>query len=142
MEKDLVVKKEVTIDAGSAKVWNAITNPKLTKKYMYNSEVISDWNSGSSIIWKDAATGKTHVKGIILDIEPGRYLRTKDLSVDIGLPDVEPNYSRVTYELKKEDRKTLLSVTEDKFNGDERRFNDSENFWRVVLKELKGLLEE
>jgi uncharacterized protein YndB with AHSA1/START domain len=142
MPKNFVVKNTITINTDPSKAWNAITNPELTKKYMYNSEVISDWNPGSSITWRDAATGKIHVKGIILDIEPGRYLRTKDLSIDAGLPDIESNYSRVTYKLKEDNKKTLLSVTEDSFNGDERRFKDSKNFWKIVLKQMKELLEK
>ncbi len=141
MDKVLFLKKIITIDAPPAEVWDAITNPELTKQYMYHSEVISDWKKGSSIIWQDADTKKVHVKGIILEIDPGRLLRTKDLSIDSGLPDVESNYSYVTYELDEENSRTNLKVTEDNFNGDEKRYKDSDNFWNVVLKGLKDLLE-
>ena len=142
MNNDTEVKKSVVINAGISKVWDAIINSDLTKKYMYNSEVISDWKTGSSIIWRDADNKKIHVKGIILNIEPGRYLETKDLSIDSGLPDVESNYSRVTYELTIEKDKTRLAVTEKNFNCDERRYNDSEKFWTVVIHNLKVLLEK
>lgn len=140
MGKDFIVKKDVIINTSVPKVWDAITNPALTKKYMYNSEVISDWKTGSSIIWRDADSGKIHVKGIILEIEPGQLLRTKDLSIDSGLPDVESNYSRVVYELMAENGKTRLIVTENNFNDDESRFKDSEKFWDTVLKRMKELL--
>ncbi len=142
MNRDAEVNKSVLIKAEPSKVWDAIINPGLTKKYMYNSEVISDWKAGSSIIWRDADSKKVHVKGIILNIEPERLLKTKDLSIDAGLDDMESNYSRVTYELEREKDKTLLKVTENNFNGDERRFYDSEKFWNIVLKNLKELLEE
>ncbi len=142
MRKELVVKKSIKINADTSSVWEAITNPELTKKYMYNSEVISDWKKGNSILWRDAVNKKIHVKGIIVDIEPGRFLQTSDLSIDLGLPDIESNYSRVVYELKKENGKTVLSVTEDKFNGDEKRYKDGENFWNVILIKMKELLEE
>ncbi len=142
MNKDAEVNKSVLIKAEPSKVWDAIINPKQTKKYMYNSEVISDWKPGSSIIWRDADSKKLHVQGIILNIEPERHLKTKDLSIDAGLEDIESNYSSVTYELEREKDKTLLKVTENNFNGDERRFNDSEKFWNIVLKNLKELLEE
>ena len=137
----LVVNKEILIEADTSKVWDAITNPELTKQYIYHSEVISDWKKGSSIIWRDADTKKVHVKGIILEIETGQLLKTKDLSIDSGLPDVESNYSYVTYELDEENSRTNLKVTEDNFNGDEKRYKDSDNFWNVVLKGLKDLLE-
>ena len=125
-----------------SKVWNAITNPELTKKYMYNSEVISDWKTGCDILWRDADNKKVHVKGFIVNIVPGSYLQTKDLSLDAGLPDSEENYSRVAYELKSGDPETVLSVTEDNFNGDERRYGDADKFWDTVLKNMKKLLEE
>ncbi len=142
MTDQLIVTKEIVINADASKVWEAITNPELTKKYMHNSEVISDWKSGSAILWRDAESGKVHVKGTIVNIELGKYLRTLDLSIDSGLPDKESNYSRVTYELNNEKGKTRLRITEDKFNSDEKRFNDSVKFWEVVLLGLKNLLEE
>jgi uncharacterized protein YndB with AHSA1/START domain len=141
MGKELIVRKSILINVPASKVWDAITNPALTKQYMYNSEVISDWKAGSSIIWKDAESGKVHVKGIIEKIKIGSYLRTKDLSVDAGLTDAEENYSRVVYELKNENGNTLLSVKENNFNGDEKRYKDAEKFWDTVLNNLKKLLE-
>ena len=142
MEGELIVRKSVLITAEPAEVWRAITTPELTRQYMHNSEVISGWNAGDTIVWKDAENKKVHVKGIIVDIKPGTYLQTSDLSIDSGLPDIESNYSRVIYELKKENEKTLLSVTEDKFNRDEKRYKDAENFWNIILIKMKELLEE
>ena len=142
MENELIVKKIIEINAERSKVWDAITNSELTKKYMYNNEVVSDWQKGSSILWRDANNKTEHVKGIIKEIEPRKYLQTLDLSIDSGLPDIESNYSRVTYELKKENGKTLLSLTEDRFNGDEKRYKDAENFWNIILPKMKDLLEE
>ncbi len=142
MRSELIVKKSVLINSDVSKVWDAITDPAQTKKYMYNSEVISDWVEGGTVIWRDADTKKVHVKGIILKIEPALYLETKDLSIDAGLDDVESNYSRVLYKLTERKGKTLLEITEDSFNGDERRYNDAEKFWGTVLKSMKELLEE
>ncbi len=142
MKKKLIVKKSIVINAESSRVWDAITNSELTKKYMYNNEVVSAWEKGALIQWQDAGNKTVHVKGIIQEIDPGKYLQTLDLSIDSGLPDIEANYSRVSYELKKEDGKTLLSVTEDKFNGDEKRYKDAENFWTIILKKMKELLED
>lgn len=142
MEDKLIVQKIISINAGIAKVWEAITNPELTRQYMFNSEVISGWNKGSSVLWRDADNKKVHVKGIITDIKPGEYLETSDLSIDSGLEDKESNYSRVRYELKKDNDKTLLYLTEDKFNSDYKRYIDADNFWTAVIKRMKELLEK
>lgn len=141
MENDLVVKKLITISADSAKVWDAITNSELTKKYMYNSVIESNWRKGSSIIWKDADSGKIHVKGKILQIEPEKILVTSDLSIDANLPDITSNYTTVKYELNSKNDKTILSVTEENFNGNIKRFKDAEQFWEKVLTGLKNLFE-
>lgn len=131
----------IILDADTSAVWEAITDPKWTRKYMYNSEVISDWKKGSSIIWRDADSKKVHVKGIILEIEPNKFLKTADLSIDAGLPDIDSNYSRVTYELTDENGKTKLLITEDHFNGDQKRYEDANHFWEIVLTGLKELFE-
>ncbi len=142
MNEVLIVKKEIKINSDVSAVWNAIISPEITKKYMYNSEVISDWKTGSSIIWRDAGNKNIHVKGIILKIEPEKILQTKDLSVDAGMADIDENYSRVTYELLPSDGQTLLRVTEDKFNGDISRYKDADGFWTGVLKGMKDILEK
>lgn len=142
MSDSLIVQKKATIRAGVSDVWQAITDPELTRKYMYNSEVISGWKTGSMIEWRDADSGKVHVRGIILGIEPGKRLQTSDLSIDAGLPDIPSNYSRVTYELKEQNGTTVLTVTEDSFNGDEKRYHDASRFWENVLKVMKALLEQ
>ena len=142
MEKELVVKKSVIINAAPSKVWDAITNPDLTKKYMYNSEVVSDWTTGSSIIWRDAGNKGVHVRGIIVGIQSEKYLETLDLSIDSDMADIESNYSRVRYELKKDNNKTLLYLTEKNFNGDKKRYEDADKFWTIVIKRMKELLEK
>ena len=109
---------------------------------MYHSEVISDWKVGSTIMWRDSDNKKVHVKGIIKEIKPEKFLKTFDLSIDSGLPDIESNYSRVTYELVNENGKTQLIVTEDNFNNDEKRYQDALNFWNNVLAAMNKLLEQ
>jgi len=45
-----IAKAETTINASADKVWNALTDPALIKKYMFGTTVISDWKEGSKII--------------------------------------------------------------------------------------------
>ncbi len=142
MDKEIVLSKKISLRCSVPEAWDAITNPELTKKYMYNSEVISDWKPGGTILWRDADDKKVHVKGFIVSIVPGKYLQTRDLSLDAELPDTEENYSRVTYELKPGNSGTVLYVTEDNFNGDERRYKDADKFWDTVLQNLKELSEK
>ncbi len=76
MSEKLVVKKSVKLNADISKVWEALTNPEITKKYFFNCEAISDWQVGSPIIFKFISDGKeiVPVKGVITAIEPNRML--------------------------------------------------------------------
>src|SRR5687768_1973080 len=47
MNKALIAKATVTIDAPVAKVWEAITNPELIWQYLFGAEVITDWKEGT-----------------------------------------------------------------------------------------------
>jgi uncharacterized protein YndB with AHSA1/START domain len=41
--EELFVKNSITINASPAKVWDALTNPEQTRKYMFGCETVSDW---------------------------------------------------------------------------------------------------
>ena len=137
--QELVVRKTIKIKTAPENVWDALTTPEITRQYMFDSDVISDWRTGSSIAYKEKET--VHVRGTIMDIVPGKLLQFTCYGPSSGLADVPSNYSRVTYELSSEDEHTALSVTQDQFDGDEKRFNDSDKGWDFVLPLLKTLLE-
>ena len=42
-----IAKAETTINASADKVWNALTDPGMIKKYMFGTTVISDWKEGN-----------------------------------------------------------------------------------------------
>ena len=77
MENKLFVTNSITIDAPAEKVWDILTNPRQTKKYMFGCETVSDWKQGSSLLWKGNYEGKemVFVKGDIVDIDPGLQSR-------------------------------------------------------------------
>ena len=50
MDKNLIAKTSVTINATSAKVWDALVNPEAIKLYMFGTNVVTDWYEGSPIM--------------------------------------------------------------------------------------------
>jgi uncharacterized protein YndB with AHSA1/START domain len=140
---NLVVKKSINIKAGILNVWAALTEPELTKKYFFNCEAISEWKTGSSIIFREIKDGKTieHVKGEISCIHYGLFVQYSAWSPDSGLPDIPENYSTVIYRLSSEENFTELTVTQENFGNDEKRYNDSDKGWDYVLNGLKNFLE-
>src|SRR4030095_4549726 len=115
MDNKLFINNTITIDASPSKVWDAITNPEQTKKYMFGCETVSDWKVGSPLLWKGNYEGKDmlFVQGTILDIPPEKRLSYTAIDPNNAIiPDVPENYLTVTYELKEENGQTVLSVSQ------------------------------
>jgi len=150
MEK-LVVKNSIAINAPAAKVWDALTNPDLTKKYMFGCETVSDWKVGSPLLWRMFHEGNQviAVKGSIVAIEPNKYLAYTVIDPNNpAVEDVPANYLTVTYELKPEKEQTLLTVTQGDYNtvaDGGRRYTEAYNNgkgWTPILEQIKKLIEK
>ena len=137
------MRKSVEINATPAEVWKAMTDPEITKRWVMGLEVSSDWKAGSPIIWRGISNGREIIhKGQVLKIEPRRFLQISDFGLETGLEDLDVNYTRITYELSVKSERTVLTVTEDRFNGDENRYKDAESFWGKVLPGIKAIVEQ
>jgi len=142
MDKNLIARASVTIDAPSEKVWDALVNPEAIKQYMFGTNVVADWREGSSIIWQGVWQGKPYEdKGVILQFEPGRTLQYSHFSPLSGLPDKPESYHTVTIELSGEGNQTRVSLAQDN-NPTEQARDHSENNWETMLTALKTFLEQ
>jgi hypothetical protein len=66
--KTLIAKSSIQINNT---VDEALVNPEIVAKYMLGSQQVSDWQKGSSIIWKKDFNGRRFEdKGEILEITP------------------------------------------------------------------------
>jgi len=150
MDKELTVKSSITINATAAKVWDALTNPEQTKKYMFGCETVSDWKVGSPLLWQANYEGKdtVFVKGSIVRIEPEKFLAYTTFDPNSTIEDIPANYLTVTYDLLLKDGQTLLTVTQGDYSkvaDGERRYNETYNGgegWNPILVEIKKLAEE
>ncbi len=149
MTKPLIIKNSISIDAGAKKVWDALTNPEQTKKYMFGCEAISDWKIGSPLLWKGMYEGKevVFVKGNIVELTPGKFLAYTTFDPLSAIEDIPENYLTVTYDLSFGNGKTTLTVTQGDYATvaeGERRYADSYNGgegWNPILQEIKKLVE-
>jgi uncharacterized protein YndB with AHSA1/START domain len=138
----LIAKASIEIDAPASEIWKALTDPAMIKEYLFGTEAVSDWKVGSPIVYRGVWEGKAYEdKGKILKMVPGKLLETSYWSGMAGKPDLPENYKRVTYELRPEGAKTLLTVTQDN-NATADEKSHSEGNWAVVLGGLKKLLEK
>ena len=58
MNETFIAKTSITINAPKSKVWDALTKPELIKQYLFGTEVTTDWQVGSPIIYKGIWEGK------------------------------------------------------------------------------------
>ena len=149
MDRKLIVKNSITINAPPAKIWDALTNPEQTKKYMFGCETVSDWKPGSPLLWRGNLEGRemVFVKGNIVSIEPEKLLAYTTFDPNSTIEDIPENYLTVIYDLSVQNGKTLLTVTQgdySKIADSERRYNEAYNDgrgWDPILVEIKKLVE-
>jgi uncharacterized protein YndB with AHSA1/START domain len=149
MSQPLIVKNSITIHAPAAKVWNALTNPAETKKYMFGCEALSDWKEGSPLIWKGNFNGVelVAVKGTILKIRPGSYLEYTVIDPNNPkIPDLPENYLTVTCELVEQDGITTLTTTQGDYStvaegADRYKHTVDGGGWDPILQAIKAQVE-
>lgn len=144
----MIVKKKVDFDYEASKVWELLTNPKLTKRYMFGCEVLSNWEVGDSIIWKGPdKDGKeiVYVKGEIIEIEAGKMVRFNMFDPNMGIEDIPENYVNLTYKLKQVEGGTQLTLEQGDFSNvaqGQSRYDDTVKGWDMVLLLMKEVISE
>lgn len=143
MVNDLVVTRSVLLNASPERVWEALTHPGMTKQYLYNCEVRSDWNSGSTLRWTGNFQGRAvDAEGKILEIIPGRMIKYSGFDRL-----VEGDISRqgdiyITHEIVPYGKKTKLLTTLEHFEGDETRAELAAQQWDLeIMPRLQTLVE-
>jgi uncharacterized protein YndB with AHSA1/START domain len=145
----LFVKNKIPIHAPASTVWDILTNPEQTKKYMFGCETVSDWKKGSPLLWQGQYEGKdmVFVKGLIEDIQPGKFLAYTTIDPNSTIDDISENYLTVTYSLAEENGSTILTVTQGDYSKvaeGERRYQEAYNGgegWNPILVKIKKLAE-
>jgi uncharacterized protein YndB with AHSA1/START domain len=142
MNNTFVANATIIINAPPARVWDALTQPDLIKRYLFGTQVTTDWRAGSPIVYEGTWEGKAYRdKGKVLQAEPGKLLVSTFWSSLSGLPDVPENYQTVRYELSTEGSRTRLTVVQDN-NPTQEDANHSAQNWNMVLDGMKRLLED
>jgi len=139
--EDHVASATIEIAASPGEVWTALTDPEQIQKYMFGSQVVTDWQPGSPIVWKGEYEGKKYEdKGEIVEVEPERRLKVTHFSPLSGQDDIPENYHTVLYELERDGERTRVSLTQDN-NSSEEAAEHSRANWEKMLAGLKEVVE-
>jgi uncharacterized protein YndB with AHSA1/START domain len=150
MPEPKLIKNTILIQANAQQVWNALTNPAQTKKYMFGCETVSDWQVGSTLLWNGVYEGKemTFVKGHIKEINPYNLLVYTTIDPNGALADIPENYLTVTYHLSESNGQTTLTVTQGDYalvaEGEKRYLESMADGvgWDPILQAIKALIEK
>jgi len=128
---------EIYIKAAPERVWEAITDPEMRKRYSFGVGVESDWSEGSS--YKASVPGVVDISsGENVEVDPPK--RLVQTFKALWSEDVErEGTSRVTWEIDPVGTSSRLRVTHDQLG--EGANNELWGDWPMILSGLKTLIE-
>jgi uncharacterized protein YndB with AHSA1/START domain len=139
---ELDTAQSITIEAPIDRVWAAVTTPELIKQWFFGVETETDWKVGSPLVHRGEYQGKPYEdKGEIVRFEPPTLLVHTHWSDQSGKPDRPENYQEVSWALSGDDGVTDLTITERNLPSEDAK-KVSDQSWRMVLQNLKDLLED
>jgi uncharacterized protein YndB with AHSA1/START domain len=129
---------QVFIRTTPEKLWQALTDGEMTKKYVFGETVHSDWKRGSE--WHSTGpNGSRDVEGTVVEADPSRRLViTWHPLYD---PELSKEQSRVTYLIEKRGEVCKLTVTHELAEAPKTAKHVDEDGWTTILSGLKTLLE-
>jgi len=132
----------VTIQAPAQKVWLALTRPDLVKQWQYGSDLLTTWEIGTPIVFRNEWNGQVfEQKGTVLEFSPVSRAKYSLFFPRPGVEDIPANYFSMTYELTERDGTTSLLVRQEDprpATGDEASGGEE---GPDVLQQLKDLVE-
>ncbi len=122
------------------KLFNALIDPELTRRYWANHRNLSDWHVGSAWRMEDYDDANdVDIEGTVLENDPPRRLVVSWASPgEAGDP---AKCSRVSYDLEPLETTVRLTVTHEDLEPESDRLRSITFGWPAVLSGLKTLLE-
>ncbi|HEX5056830.1 MAG TPA: SRPBCC domain-containing protein [Gammaproteobacteria bacterium] len=104
----------VKIRAPAGKVWRALTVPDLVKQWQYGSDLLTTWEPGAPIIFRNEWNGQVfEQKGAVLEFIPESRLKYSLFFPHPGLQDIPEHYFFMTYELTESGGLTTLLLRQE-----------------------------
>jgi len=105
----------VKILAPASKVWLALTEPGLVKQWQYGTDLLTTWEPGTSIIFRNEWNGQIfEQKGTVLEFKPTSRIKYSLFFPRPDLQDIPEHHFLMIYELtESEGLTTVLFRQED-----------------------------
>jgi uncharacterized protein YndB with AHSA1/START domain len=144
---ELYTHESIDIAAPPEAVWRMLTDPSLTRQYMFGCEAVSDWKVGSELLWRGQVEGQpmVFVTGHVVTFQPCTLLEYTTFDPNGGLRDVPENYVKMTCRLTAlPGGLTRLELRQGDFSKveqGEKRFRDSQQGGPEILDKMKAIAE-
>jgi uncharacterized protein YndB with AHSA1/START domain len=104
----------VKIVAPARKVWLALTVPDLVKQWQYGSDLLTTWEVGTPIVFRNEWDGRVfEQKGTVLEFLPESRLKYSLFFPHPDLQDIPEHHFFMTYELVESEEGTSLVVRQE-----------------------------
>jgi uncharacterized protein YndB with AHSA1/START domain len=129
---------EIYIKTTPERLWEAITDSEMRRKYSFGVGVVSDWTPGSRVESVHPGAGIAIGEGENLEVDPPRRL-VQSFRALWSEEVKREGTSRVTWEIEPVGDSCRVTVTHDQLHEDA----NSELYggWPMILSGLKTLLE-
>ena len=129
---------EIYIKTTPERLWEAITDEEMRRRYNFGVGVTSDWTAGSSYEAVHPASPTPICAGENLEVDPPRRL-VQSFNALWGDDVKAEGTSRVTWEIEQIEDSCRLTVTHDQLR--EGANEELYGGWPMILSGLKTLLE-
>ncbi|WP_309181878.1 SRPBCC domain-containing protein [Bradyrhizobium sp. Ash2021] len=136
LEKTMEKVFEIYIKTTPERLWHAITDTEMRRKYTFGAVVTSDWAQGSR--YEGRGHGNLIFEGENLEIDPPRRL-VQSFRAVWGEDVKGEGTSRVTWEIEQVGDSCRLTVTHDQLRDGAN--NQLYGGWPMILSGIKTLLE-
>jgi hypothetical protein len=139
MQYKRFLREEIAISALPSKIWTVLTRPDYTRQYLFDLESCSDWQKGSSLVWKIERNGAKEIalEGVVLESTPGLFLQYT--TQNLFLPESES--IPTTYELIPDEEGIKLKISQELSSINDEDFKGIAENWRMILRKIKWLAE-
>jgi uncharacterized protein YndB with AHSA1/START domain len=104
----------VRILAPAKKVWLALTRPGLVKQWQYGSDLLTTWEVGTAIVFRNEWNGQVfEQKGTVLEFSPESRVKYSLFFPRPDLQDLPENHFLMTYELSESEGATSVVVRQE-----------------------------
>lgn len=105
---------EIIINASAEKVFEALTQPELIRRWQFNRMLLTDWKAGSQIKFRTETEGKiTEQWGTVLEVKKNELVKYNLFTPRPDMADIIENYAVTSYVITAKNGQTSVAIIQE-----------------------------